>query len=397
MTIELREAPSAEWIAQVRQRFRVERTVDLQLTGKLERRSQPLTPLAGLTDIRARLERFFQAKIAGKFALHHLAYLSGGASKEQFVFDLEYVVDGAPRTDKLVLRRDPIEPVTATYREREFQLLQAFEGIVPVPRARWLDQSGEFFGRSSLICEFVSGVQKPTNASGNITGIGILFAPHSRQRIAEEFVGAMAKIHTADLTHADLTAFDILPAGTTEPVEMHLDWWSRVWFEDRLEESSVMAIAENWLRRHMPVVDVISLAHGDYRSGNFLFDEATDTITAILDWELAHFGDRHCDLAWILFEVFILSDEQGRRLCCGMLPRDEMIALYERKSGFKVDESRLRYYEIFMLWKAVIICLATSPRVALGGRTHHDILANWLAGISFMLLESLRKKLREVI
>ncbi len=397
MTSDIREAPSAEWIADIRRRFRVERTVDLQLTAKLERRSQPVTPLSGLADLRARLERFLRAKLNSEFAIRDLTYLSGGASKEQFVFNLDTVDNGIKRSDKLVLRRDPSEAVTSTHREREFQLFQAFAGIVPVPRARWIDEPGEFFGRSSLICDFVAGVQKPTHATGNITGIGILFAPHSRTRIAEEFIGALAKIHNADLGHADLSAFDICPAGSTEAVDMHLDWWARVWFEDRLEEAPLMTVVENWLRRNMPVVDRISLVHGDYRSGNFLFDEATDTITAILDWELAHFGDRHCDLAWVLFEVFVMTIEQGRRLCCGMLPRDEIIALYERKSGTKIDEARLRYYEIFMLWKGIIICLATGPRVALGGRTHHDILVSWLGGVSFLLMESLRKKLREVI
>ncbi|MGH8595610.1 MAG: phosphotransferase family protein, partial [Gammaproteobacteria bacterium] len=365
---DLREEPSAEWIAQIRRRFRVERTVDRQLTYKLEMRARPLQPLAGLHDIGERLDRFLRANLDGKFVVRNLAYLAGGASKEQFVFDLDFDADGRRRTDKLVLRRDPIEAITSTSRAREFQLLRAFDGIVPVPRARWLDEDGEFFGRSSLLCNFVAGVQKPTNATANVTGLGILFAPQSRTRMADEFIGALAQIHTADLTRADLSAFDICPAGSTAAVEMHLDWWARVWFEDRLEETPLMAVTENWLRRNVPPVDVISLVHGDYRSGNFLFDEATDTITAILDWELAHFGDRHCDLAWVLFEVFLMTDEQGRRLCCGMLPRDQIIALYREKSGLAVDEKRLQYYEIFMLWKAVIICLASGPRVTLGGR-----------------------------
>ena len=80
-----------------------------------------------------------------------------------------------------------------------------------------------------------------------------------------------------------------------------------------------------------------------------------------------------------------------------MLPRADMIATYKRLSGLPVDEDRLRYYEIFMLWKAVVIVLATGPRVSLGQRTHHDLLVAWLAGISFSLLESLRKLLLEVI
>lgn len=394
--VDIREAPTEAWIAEVRHRFHVEPTVDQELTAKLRNRSQPVTPLAGLPDIQRRLTRFLEATLDREFKLHNLAYLTGGASKEQFVFELEYHDGTAQTRDKLVLRRDPYEAITATYRQREFQLLRAFEGIVPVPTALWLDQAGEFFGRSSLICRFVTGVQKPRSISGNVTGLGILFPVGTRQRIAEEFVGALARIHTADTRNADLSAFH-RPTGTTQAVEMHIDWWARVWFEDRLEEVPLMTVAEHWLRRHMPALDVVSLVHGDYRSGNFLFDEATCKITAILDWELAHFGDRHCDLTWIIFEAFLMRDEQDQMLCCGMLPRGEMIALYKAKSGLSVDEDKLHYYEIFMLWKAVIIVLASAPRVGLGQRTHHDILVNWLAGIGYVLMDSLRQKLREVI
>ena len=394
--IDVREAPTAAFIAEVRHRFQVEPTIDRELTAKLHRRSQPLTPLAGLPDIRARLVRFLAAKLGREFKLHHLGYLAGGASKEQFVFELEYPGAAQPR-EKLVLRRDPCEGITPTDREREFQLLRAFEGIVPVPSARWLDQQGEFFGRPALICRFVSGVQKPQHLSGNVTGLGILFPPATRQHMADKFVGALARIHTADLHSADLSAFHRPPAGTAQAEEMHLDWWARVWFEDRLEEVPLMTITERWLRRQVPTLDVVSLVHGDYRSGNFLFDEATCKITAILDWELAHFGDRHCDLAWIIFQAFLMRDEHGQLLCSGMLSRAEMLALYRAKSGLTVDEDKLRYFEIFMLWKGVIIVLASAPRVALGQRTHHDILVNWLAGISFVLLDALRLKLREVM
>jgi aminoglycoside phosphotransferase (APT) family kinase protein len=38
--------------------------------------------------------------------------------------------------------------------------------------------------------------------------------------------------------------------------------------------------------------------HGDYRSGNFLLDEGSGRITATLDWESGHLGDRHADLAY---------------------------------------------------------------------------------------------------
>ena len=38
------------------------------------------------------------------------------------------------------------------------------------------------------------------------------------------------------------------------------------------------------------------MTHGDYRTGNYLFDEESGKITALLDWELARIGDFHEDL-----------------------------------------------------------------------------------------------------
>jgi hypothetical protein len=40
------------------------------------------------------------------------------------------------------------------------------------------------------------------------------------------------------------------------------------------------------------------LVHGDFGPNNMLFDPVTFQVAAVVDWELAHFGDRIEDLAW---------------------------------------------------------------------------------------------------
>lgn len=388
--VDIREAPTEAWIAEVRHRFHVEPTVDQELTAKLRNRSQPVTPLAGLPDIQRRLTRFLEATLDREFKLHNLAYLTGGASKEQFVFELEYHDGTAQTRDKLVLRRDPYEAITATYRQREFQLLRAFEGIVPVPTALWLDQAGEFFGRSSLICRFVTGVQKPRSISGNVTGLGILFPAGTRQRIAEEFVGALARIHTTDTRNADLSAFH-RPTGTTQAVEMHIDWWARVWFEDRLEEVPLMTVAEHWLRRHVPALDVVSLVHGDYRSGNFLFDEAKGEITVWLDWEGSAFGDRHQDLTYAAMPSFShLADDDRTLLASGMMAEQDLYDAYEQASGLKVEPARIAYFNIYNRYLIVILTLAASARASRSRGTHQDVLVNFVIGLGYPALAELR-------
>jgi aminoglycoside phosphotransferase (APT) family kinase protein len=130
-----------------------------------------------------------------------------------------------------------------------------------------------------------------------------------------------------------------------------------------------MVLAAEWLREHLPPADRIVLVHGDYRSGNFLYDDG-GRITAILDWELAHLGDPHEDLGWVVNPLFSVRGAGGERLACGLSPRDEMLARYEQATGWRVDPERLRFYEIFNNYKLAVCAHATTLRIARGERTH---------------------------
>lgn len=105
-----------------------------------------------------------------------------------------------------------------------------------------------------------------------------------------------------------------------------------------------MDVAARWLRRNLPTVDTVSVIHGDYRSGNFLFDEESSQITAWLDWEYCHLGDRHRDLAWATDATFGHRDPAtGEYLVCGLFSEEEFLQKYCEASGFEVDRERLAY------------------------------------------------------
>jgi hypothetical protein len=67
----------------------------------------------------------------------------------------------------------------------------------------------------------------------------------------------------------------------------------------------------------MPALDHISIVHGDYRTGNFLFTEHNNRISALLDWEMGHLGDRHLDLAWATNPTLGHMAEDGKTFLCG--------------------------------------------------------------------------------
>ena len=135
----------------------------------------------------------------------------------------------------------------------------------------------------------------------------------------------------------------------------------RVWEEDRGGDLPVIEIAANWLERHPPQLDRVSALHGDYRSGNFLFDATTGRITCVLDWERGYLGNRHRDLAWTANRVFgCLAEDRRTFLASGLVPVERFFDDYQRASGLSVDEERLRYYTIFkdVLSEAWLVFLA---------------------------------------
>jgi aminoglycoside phosphotransferase (APT) family kinase protein len=382
-----------EWIAAVRSRFAVESTVDAALTDKLRRRAERAPDRQALQDVGAMLRSFLGRRIEGRFEVTNLRTLSGGASKEQFAFELEWGGEDSRRTDAMVLRRDPSESIVVTDRLREFQLLQAVAGLVPVPRAYWVDDRGSELLRPALICGFVPGVQKPLLEAGGVTGIGIRFDAAHRRSLAPQFVGHLASIHGASPMAASLSAFDVPTVGTSQDIERQLNWWARVWHEDMLEDIPLLHLAERWLRDRKPVLDHCSIVHGDFRTGNFLFDPLSRQITAILDWELGYLGDRHADLAWVLMPSLVTPDEKGRPLCSSLISREEFLDGYARISGLSVDGRRLDYYTVLSYWKTVIMALGSGLRAAHAHKTHQDILLAWFAALGYVALESLRQML----
>lgn len=398
MQADIRDNPDRTWIDAVRARYEVERTVDAALTRKLERRGSQTFSMANLDDLSTLLEKFLAKRLDQPFAIRNLRALTGGNSKEQFSFELDWTCNGEKRVgEKMVLRREQAESIVEADKLREFQLVHAAGSLMPTPTPYWLDEIGDELGRPALIYSFVTGVQKPTKSTSKVTGIGINFDPEHRAALGPQFIDYLAKLHNFDPAGHDLSAFDIPQVGTTQDIDRQINWWARAWFEDRLEEIPLMTVAEQWLRANRKPLDHLSLIHGDYRTGNFLFDEETLKITSVLDWELGYFGDRHADLAWVLNPVFITPSEDGEPLYTSLFRRDEFLRDYEKASGLKVDEDRMIYYNIFAYWRSVVLTLSAGVRAAGNLKTHQDVVLSWFSGISYPLLEALRREMEPVL
>lgn len=392
-TLENRAQPSEQWIEKVRSRFPVEKALDEVLTRKLRNRSKPVDHKTDFSNLETLLFKYLK-KATGQrdIELENLARLSGGASKEQFTFDLSWNLNNGTRnTRKLILRMDPSESIVETHRLREAQLLQAMWGEVPVPEVFWVEPTSDNLGYPFLIAGFLEGTVQPESGD-KASGLGMYFEPELRAKLKDQFVQHLATIHTIDLDSKNLSSYDKPRANTTEGNAWHIAWWERVWYEDTLEAHPIIDFAANWLKENIPVIETPVVVHGDYRSGNFMYTDDAK-INAVLDWELAHLGDYHEDLAYTSSKILACPDEKGELLVSGLLPRNEFLEKYEQYSGLKVDQKRLFYFDVLNYYKMAIIAAATSLRAAYGRKTHLDAMMNLLSGFGYIGISGLQRLL----
>lgn len=296
-----------------------------------------------------------------------------------------------------VLRREPPESIVETHRLREFQIMNAMGNVVPVPEAVWVDVEGTYFRRPALISKFVGGVTKEASSDSNVTGIGTDFSENLQKQLGGKFVELLAKIHLHDWRNDELDAFEKPKEGTNSGVISVINQWERVWEEDSYEAHPIIKLASNWLRQNAPSIDRVSVVHHDFRASNFLFDPDSYNINAVLDWELAHLGDYHEDLAWTMQKSYGYYDEEGRFYVCGLIEESEFLQLYQSITGFKVNPDKLAYYAVMNAWKASIIVLGTAVRCTIGAKTHQDILLSWITGIGPSCVDELNQLLRKSI
>ncbi|MGM7678604.1 phosphotransferase family protein [Microbacterium sp. A94] len=392
-----RDSPDASFVERMRERFPTEAEYDRMLTRKAESRADARQAPSTLEELRAALDAFLDVHVEGPHRVDDMRWLSGGASKLQVAFSLEWndPLEGQT-TSQLVLRMEPQESLNATSRIREFEIINALGEHLPVPRAYWVDDAADFFPQPTLIYALAYGVSKPRAVEGRPTGVGSAFDAELRAELGPQFTAHLAKLHALDAESLDLPSFDLPRVGTTDTALWQLNRARRVWEEDRGEELPLWEVAANWLERNAPELDRVSLLHGDYRTGNYLFDEDDRQITTWLDWERGHLGDRHRDLAWATLPTFGTPSEDGKTLLVsGLVPYDEFISEYERLSGLYVDPARLRYYRILNTFQLIASTLGSASRVIRLGRSHQDVLLAWLEGVVYSLGEELRTSILE--
>jgi aminoglycoside phosphotransferase (APT) family kinase protein len=400
--IDVRASPNDDFIAEMRRRFPVEPEIDRVLTVKLRQRAGSGFSAIPLDRLAESTVSLIRSQIGTDCLLSEPRWLGGGASKLQMAFELEWngLENGERRKTPMVLRMEPPASIVETSRLREFEMLRLMRGVVPVPPCYWVDFRAQHLPYPGLVYGFVDGRTKPSaRPSQQVTGIGTNFGPELRPVLARQFVDHLAAIHAAPPERlAALTAFEPAQVGSSASIVRQVNWWRRVWEEDRPEAVPLVEVAARWLIANAPPLDHVSPVHGDFRAGNFLYSEGTQKIIAWLDWELAVLGDRHQDLAWTTGVHFGHLAEDGRTfLASGLMATDELFAKYEAASCLRIDPKRIKYFRVFNDFSSTVHMLATAWRVARHSKTHQDVVVAWLAMIGNVIVGGLRDTLEELI
>ena len=324
-----------------------------------------------MSDLANRLAAYLATRWSEASAVEvtRLDRIYGGASRETYRATALVEHAGGREERRLILRRDPESSLIETNRATEYDAYAAFHGTrVPVPRPLFCETDPKWLDRPFFVMEEVTGAVSDAKLLAMPP-----YADH-REHLGEQKWRILGEIAAADPAAVGL-ATKLDPPALDGCWKRELDYWESVIDEDERAPQPIARAAIRWLRRDPPPPPKrLHVVHGDYRTGNFLFDES-GTIRAILDWEMCHLGDPLEDLAWALDPLWSWPNRErpGR-----LVSYEEALAIWSRASGITIDRRALAWWEIFASLKGLAIWIS-SGREFIDGRNLDLImvLASW--------------------
>jgi aminoglycoside phosphotransferase (APT) family kinase protein len=293
---------------------------------------------------------------------------SNGMSSETIILTGRWTEDGQPVEQKWVARVAPSAadvPVFPTYRlDHQFDVIRQVGELtdVPVPRVRWLDDTGSVLGTQFFLMDHVDGIVPPDVMPYTFGGNWFADAPVELQReLQDSTVEVLAKLHSipnAETTFGYLSEID--PPGPNH-LRRHFGWL-KDWYAFAVPDigpSSLVERALGWLEDNFPD-DVAAtesvLAWGDARIGNVLYEDFRPV--AVLDWEMATVGPRELDVSWIIFAHMVFQELAGLAGMPGLpdvLREEDVKATYEHLTGASLGDLQWFYVYSGVIWCCVFM------------------------------------------
>ncbi len=281
---------------------------------------------------------------------------------------------------EMVLRRPPRPPLPPSAHDvlREARLLRALQDTpARVPRVLAVCDEESVIGSPFYVMELIDGDVIVTEIPSAID------TPAERRRISEELIDALVEIHGVDWRAVGLEGFG-KPTGY---LERQLRRFGGLWELNRTREIPAVERVGAWLAENTPQSGPATIVHGDFRLGNTIFAPgAPARLQGVLDWEMATIGDPLADVGYLCMMWTERGDpEKGLREALGAITRregfptrEELIALYEERSGRSMRD--LRWYTTLAVWKSVVFMEGNYKR-AVAGTTDDPYLKTFGEGV----------------
>ncbi|MFD9354945.1 phosphotransferase family protein [Streptomyces sp. NPDC060031] len=271
------------------------------------------------------------------------------------------ITDGAARW---VVRRPPLGHVLATAHDmrREHRVIEALHGTaVPVPEPILLCEDEAVLGAPFYVMEYVDGV--PYRTAGQLAALG----PERTRRAVLGLVDTLVELHAVDPRAVGLGDFG-RPEGF---LDRQLRRWGKQLAASRGRELAGVDELHGALGRALPDSPAPTVVHGDFRLDNVLIGASpsgTDTIRAVLDWEMSTLGDPLTDLGLLVMYSSDLGLKDSPVSTTSGAPGHpapaELIERYAARSGR--DTSSIAWYTAFAWFKLAVILEGIHYRYTLG-------------------------------
>ena len=256
--------------------------------------------------------------------------------------------------ERFVLRRPPRPPLPPSAHDvlREARVIGAVQDTpVRVPHVLASCDDESVLGVPFYVMEEVRGRVITDSVPEQLD------TPEQRERVGRELIDGLTEIHAVDWRACGLEGFG-KPSGY---LERQLRRFNGLWEHNKTRDVERVRQVGDWLAANMPESQPTTIVHGDYRLGNVMVaDEPPARLVAVFDWELSTLGDPLADVGYMTVtwverddpagNMWSLPDAVTRRE--GFPTRDELVALYEERSGRSVSD--LRWYQALALWKASV-------------------------------------------
>lgn len=302
----------------------------------------------------ARLAAWMTANVDGYQGPLRVQQFQGGASNPTFLLTAG---DG----HLYVLRKKPPGQLLSSAHQvdREYRVMKALYGHIPVPVMRALCEDAEVIGATFYVMDYLEGrIFRDATLPG--------LEPAERAAIYDDLNATLAKLHKVDFVAVGLGDY----GRPGNYFERQVVRWTRQYRDAQTEDIPAMEALIAELPGRIPADQSVTIAHGDYRLENVMYHPTEPRIIAVLDWELSTIGHPLADIA---YNGFIWRSHSpgwgsldGVDFAASGIPTEEAyVAAYCRRTG-RDDIADWPFYMAFGIFRLASISQGVYRRI-LGG------------------------------